>query len=353
MKLHILPIEPLVERYSAQWIEWFYQYLSNHPQIDYKFYEPYNYLTHKISAEIKHGQFLDILETNQYKTDQLHEILIAIEKKEVRDHDVILLHDGWFPGIEMLGYVRDCLGLKIKIVAMMHAGSYDPHDFLHQHGVQSWGADLENSWFSLYDKILVATHYHKELLIHTRKVNPDKINVVFFPMLTDWVKSAEKDKNLVVFPHRIAPEKQYELFEHLEDSAKRDGGKLKFITTKHNPDQSKTAYWYTLAQSTFAVSTALQETWGIAMIEAVLSGCVPIVPHRLSYKELYPPCFQYGDCSVGIHNVELIFQRLQTLIRQMEDPKSVVYKELEEVKNRFIVLGSHAIPIILNHCYTV
>ena len=46
-------------------------------------------------------------------------------------------------GLEMLAYVRDGLGLKFKIVGILHAGTYDPHDFLTQKGMASWGRPLE------------------------------------------------------------------------------------------------------------------------------------------------------------------------------------------------------------------
>lgn len=43
-----------------------------------------------------------------------------------------------------------------------------------------------------------------------------------------------------------------------------------------------------LSQSDIVVSTAKQENFGIAVVEAMRSGCVPILPRRLSYPELLP-----------------------------------------------------------------
>ena len=50
-----------------------------------------------------------------------------------------------------------------------------------------------------------------------------------------------------------------------------------------------------LAGSDVAVSTAVNEFFGIAMIEASYAGCLPIVPDRLAYQELYPPSCRYRD----------------------------------------------------------
>ncbi len=43
-----------------------------------------------------------------------------------------------------------------------------------------------------------------------------------------------------------------------------------------------------LRRGTVAVSTALQENFGIAMVEAMRHGCLPLLPHRLAYPEILP-----------------------------------------------------------------
>jgi len=48
-------------------------------------------------------------------------------------------------------------------------------------------------------------------------------------------------------------------------------------------------YCRALAASDVVVSTALQETQGLAVIEAIRAGCDPLVPDRLSYPEVLGP----------------------------------------------------------------
>ena len=54
---------------------------------------------------------------------------------------------------------------------------------------------------------------------------------------------------------------------------------------------SKAAYDDWLRRSTLVVSTAIQENFGLAVVEAVHAGCLPLLPARLSYPELVPAAF--------------------------------------------------------------
>jgi glycosyltransferase involved in cell wall biosynthesis len=53
------------------------------------------------------------------------------------------------------------------------------------------------------------------------------------------------------------------------------------------PDRRE--YLAQLGRCDVVVSTAIQENFGIAVLEAVVAGCQPLLPHRLAYPELIPP----------------------------------------------------------------
>ena len=81
-------------------------------------------------------------------------------------------------------------------------------------------------------------------------------------------------------------------------------GKLKAAPAEETPAEGSSApavevmlredYAALLASSDVAVSTALNEFFGLAMIEAAYCGCLPLVPDRLAYPELYPPGMRYA-----------------------------------------------------------
>ena len=59
--------------------------------------------------------------------------------------------------------------------------------------------------------------------------------------------------------------------------------------------ESATSYRQLLRSCDLVVSTALHEFQGLAVLEAVASGCIPVVPDRLSYQELFDEHFRYAS----------------------------------------------------------
>ena len=89
-------------------------------------------------------------------------------------------------------------------------------------------------------------------------------------------------KSKIIFPHRIAPEKQLEIFK---DLAKEMPEYEWFIAQEHN--LTKDEYHRHLAESKLTFSANLQETLGISMYEDALVGTCPVIPSRLSYTEMW------------------------------------------------------------------
>ena len=59
--------------------------------------------------------------------------------------------------------------------------------------------------------------------------------------------------------------------------------------------ESRQEYYSLLKKCSLVVSTAVHEFFGISVIEAVRSGCRPLLPSRLSYPELFPDRYLYAD----------------------------------------------------------
>jgi glycosyltransferase involved in cell wall biosynthesis len=53
----------------------------------------------------------------------------------------------------------------------------------------------------------------------------------------------------------------------------------------------RSEYHQMLARGAIVISTARQENFGIAVVEAIRHGCLPLLPAGLSYPEIVPPVF--------------------------------------------------------------
>lgn len=336
MKIWFLPIEEIPERYSSQWLKWFPKEFEK-LGIYFEIINP-----QPLSNTIRQGSFLDIIGTNYYKTTQLQQVCLLFEEGRVKENDIFFLADGWFPGIESLAYIRDALGLKFKIFGIFHAGTYDPYDFLTQRGMRKWGKHLERSWIEMYDGSFVATEFHKELIF--RGINysetgsielslKDKIHVTGLPIYPEFVKPCDKE-NIIVFPHRLDPEKQPEMFQKVRSELVGWDFGWNIVKTK-DLCKTKQQYYNMLNMAKISVSCALQETFGIAMQESVMCGCIPLVPDRLSYKELYPAVFRYTSYE-DLKEKIIYFTKKET-----EKPWEI---KLEVLKQQFIQRGAEAIP---------
>lgn len=63
----------------------------------------------------------------------------------------------------------------------------------------------------------------------------------------------------------------------------------------HEPDSLRYQQW--LASADVVLSTALHEFQGLAVLEAMAAGCIPLLPNRLSYPEMVADDFLYDISS--------------------------------------------------------
>ena len=82
--------------------------------------------------------------------------------------------------------------------------------------------------------------------------------------------------------------------------------------------EDRQEYYRMLAQGDVVVSTAHHEFFGISVIEAVRAGCVPVLPPRLSYPELFANHYFYGDDSLADHLERVLLENRRLSIEQRE-----------------------------------
>ena len=92
------------------------------------------------------------------------------------------------------------------------------------------------------------------------------------------------------------------------DSAKNQF-ESRLVAFGYEPDRERYMDW--LRQGAIVVSTANQENFGISVVEAAASGCIPLVPDRLSYPEIIPAAF-HDACIYKSH--EQLVSKLTLLL---------------------------------------
>ena len=297
MTIYIVDIEAVDTRYTKQWKEHLPRQLmksTNEKVITISGGETPQATTP--------GAFLNFGGTNIYKSKQLEQIGEMFCAGSIKDGDYFLYTDAWNPTVIQLRYMAELLGVSIRVGGLWHAGSYDPQDFLGRLiGDKPWVRNAERSMFECYDDNFFATQFHIELFQHTFRptgnpaidtVDPKKFVKAGWPMeylgptFTQY-KNMEK-KDIILFPHRIAPEKQPEIFYDLRESLPQ----YEFIVCQEK-ELTKNEYHNLLGQAKLVFSANLQETLGISWYEGVLVDTIPMVPDRLSYKEMAIHEFKY------------------------------------------------------------
>ena len=283
--LFVVPIESYDSRYTEQWNRWFPSYLRR-AGIPFAVVEGSSSV-----APVDRQEVLDPYGTHLFKFKQLYRLVQMIRDGAIGDGDVLLFHTLWFTGIDALQYLRDLTHRTFKITGVLHAGAYDPWDFRARYGMTSWAHPLECAWLSFVDRIFVATDFHRRLLLAGVPVDPRKVFVTGLPLLRSEItagREGQQRERRIIFPHRDVPEKAPEIVGRL----RRIFGDSTVVRTRDVCD-SKAQYYDLLATSRVCVSDSYQETFGYAMLEAGALGCIPVVPRRLCYPEMYPEPFLF------------------------------------------------------------
>ena len=335
MTIHIVDIEAVDTRYTAQWKE----YLPK--QLRHATNEKVNVISGGDTPQATTpGAFLNFGGTNVYKSKQLETIGEMFCNGQVADGDYFLYTDAWNPTVIQLRYMAELLGIDITIGGMWHAGSYDPHDFLGRLiGDKPWVRHAEQSMYECYDDNFFASEFHIDLFAESLIIDDDKTHRVGWPMeyLKDSLvqyKGMQK-RDLILFPHRVAPEKQVDIFRDLAERLPQ----YEFVVCQ-DQELTKNEYHNLLGEAKIVFSANLQETLGISWYEGALVDAIPMMPDRLSYSEMAIPEFLYPsawteDYDAYLHNRDKVVARIIEYMENYSDFLISINKQVTKLNKEF------------------
>ena len=338
MTIHIVDIEAVDTRYTKQWKE----HLPN--QLQRATNEAVNVISGGDTPQATTpGAFLNFGGTNVYKSKQLETIGEMFCNGEVKDGDYFLYTDAWNPTVIQLKYMAELLGVDIGIGGLWHAGSYDPQDFLGRLiGDKPWVRHAEMSMYECYDDNFFASEFHIDLFIDTMMDSynvPDTAIRVGWPMeylrnSLDSYKGMPK-RDLILFPHRVAPEKQVEIFRDLKERLPQ----YEFVVCQEQ-ELSKNEYHNLLGEAKMVFSANLQETLGISWYEGALVDAIPMMPDRLSYSEMALPEFKYPsewteNYDAYLHNRDKVVAQIVNYMENYNDLQVSLEKQRTKLNKEF------------------
>jgi hypothetical protein len=307
MNVFLIDLEAVETRYTGQW-------KTHVPNILRKAGHEVQIISgpSDIPSATTPGAFLNFGGTNIYKANQVEQLGRLFCSGSVKAGDHFIFTDAWHPGIINLKYMSELLGIPVTTHGLWHAGSYDPQDFLGRLvGNKPWVRNAEKSFFHAFDHNYFATNFHIEMFV-TNLLND-------YPTENPWLEEDLKDiiagedprfirtgwpmeymedillpyknmpkRDLILFPHRIAPEKQVEIFRDLAEHLPQ----YEFVVCQ-DQQLTKNEYHNLLGEAKMVFSANLQETLGISCYEGAVVDAIPLVPDRLSYTEMYYDTFKY------------------------------------------------------------
>ena len=362
MTVYIVDLESVESRYTCEWKWHLPERIKGSVPIEG---------AEDIPKATTPGAFLNFGGTNIYKAKQIETMGRMFCDGTVKAGDHFLFTDAWHPGIISLKYMSELLQVPVTIHSMWHAGSYDPHDFLGRLiNDKHWTFDFERSIFHASDYNYFATEFHIKMFVKTLfnttwSANgvPDhelttnmrtlkrKIIRTGWPMeyLEDASKTTliddnvyRKKENLIVFPHRIAPEKQPEIFRDLAESMPQ----YQWVVCQ-DQQLTKAEYHAIIRRAKIIFSANLQETLGISPYEGALVGAIPMVPDRLSYSEMYSADFKYNSTwTLDFDNYIEHKEKLINLIKHRMDNYTSFYPSVIDEADKLSEEYFSCIPLL-------
>ncbi len=338
-KIFIVPIEPIDQRYTKQWYDFLPRWLEDNTE----------YLVETIDGisipnKTTKGAFLDFGATNAYKASQIIKIAELFQAGEVKPGDNFIVTDAWNFAITSIRYMSELLDIPVKIHGIWHAGNYDPSDILGMKMSNDWAGNQERAWFLACDYNYFATTFHLNMFMRNlfgdlRGRYEDKIFRSGQPhgLIIDFMENLPKVKkeNIIMWPHRYNDDKQPKI---AEDLAKHFNV---VITQKMN--LGKKEYYEIMAKSKIIFSCALHENLGISVMEGTMAGCVPIVPNRCSYGEMYDLMFKYPSkwtesFELYLQYKDLILAKISTMMDEYNnrEVQSTLLEQQKILKSEYL-----------------
>lgn len=296
--IRYLALEELEQRYTWMMNRSIIKHLQKLP-VSFMYYYPFS----QDYKTIVVGEFLDVNKTCEFKARQLGMIAAEFAAKEIKDGDIFLVGDIFFPGIEMIRYMAELQDISVKIYGFNYAGRADENDFVQKLG--TWADVSEKGYHAICDKVFVGSYYHARQVREHFGIDNVKVTGLIWDteIVGGYVKPGQPKGNYMIWPHRLCREKGIDEFLQyarntnydiiITSSGRQEAWPERLYgalpeNVSYISGLSKMRYYSIMAGAKRYLSTARQETFGYTLHEAMFYGCQIVAPIRACYSEMVP-----------------------------------------------------------------
>lgn len=229
---------------------------------------------------------------------------------DLNEGDTVFIADAQAPLAPVIRYMTRLKGISVSLVGLFHSSALTAGDLFYDSDEAEATEDLT---LRCLDVALAATRYLADHLRTITKDRPEYATVVITHGLpVNHIPTSDglpwdQRENVCVWPHRVAEDKGLDFMLQLATR----GVNIRVLTpTRLDADtadrlfskgvsiyhcETREEYFKQLGQAKIVLSTAILETFGYAMVEGALMGCIPIVPDWACYSEQYRAWSKYAS----------------------------------------------------------
>jgi len=263
----VLPQLPCKNRYTEDWIKVWVRELS-------KLGVNFEILGHDVAGSVTKF-FTNPEYALRYECFQIK----ALSQKDCLDK--VLCLDGDFPGLLCAAIpTLKLTNPKAKFYTYLHAGSWCNGDIFC--GIPG-KRQSERAIFDTYDKVFVATDYHKKKIEECFGEKFDNLMVVGFPFYRKDVYAYAKP---LPFEEKIGVVINGRLEQSSSNLMEKIKKRFRYTDISVLHAQSRKEYYDLLNKARVVVSLKIEETFGIGAMEAYVLGALVLNPKSYAYPEV-------------------------------------------------------------------
>lgn len=253
-------------------------------------------------------EYINMIKHKQSSIEMFSPINVAIELEceqikeymnmSIRNGDVLFLSDLSFPGFFANAlYHKQCS----KMFCFCHATSINKFDYFSNVSYSKF--DVESAHSELFNKIFIGSYYHEKKL--TNNYNYDEYSSYWRNCIVTYLPFPP-------FKSSLISEKKYNIMSASRPTPQKVDLKLENEVEKifgiiYRPiSNSWQEYYDNLSQSKILLISAVEDTFGYQIVDAIMNGCIPIARNDLAYPELLSEEYLYNNIDELVDKINKI-----------------------------------------------